>query len=234
MAKEKIGIEKLVQRQARLFELRKRLQQPERISSPPFITVSREFGCVGFRLGLALLEQLNAGKMEEEQWAIYDRRVFEFIEGDSETNRKFFEEHVQRRNLEFEEYLQTTFGASPSDLALFNRWASAMRNLALAGRAIFVGRASSLVTRDLSGGIHIRVVAPFEWRVVEHARLNELSETEAKTVTRLKDRERYEFIQRYFDADPADVTQFHMVLNNALIPQPQMVKMVLALLDGHS
>jgi cytidylate kinase len=234
MSEKNLAIDKLVHRQARLFELRRRLQQPDNRPSPPFLTISREFGCTGFRLGLALLEHLNPGQMEEEQWAIYDRRVFEHIEGDAEINRRFFEEHIQRRNLEFEEYLNTTFGSAPSDLALFNRWANAMRNLALAGRAIFVGRASSLVTRDLSGGIHIRVMAPFDWRVHEHARLNNLSETEARTLTRLKDRERREFIQRYFGGDPDDVTRFHLVLNNALVPEEMMVKLILGLIGQRS
>jgi cytidylate kinase len=232
MENKTTGIDKLVLRQARLFELRKKLQVPERKANAPFITISREFGCTGFRLGLALMDSLNPGQMEEEQWSIYDRRIFEFIEGDPEINRKFFEEHVQHRNLEFEEYLNTTFGAAPSDLSLFNRWANSMRNLALAGRAIFVGRASSIVTQDIPGGIHIRVMAPFEWRVHEHAEQNSLSETESRTLTRLKDRERREFISRYFDADPEGVTRYHLVLNNALISEQQMVKQVMTLLGN--
>ncbi|MDP2359424.1 MAG: cytidylate kinase-like family protein [bacterium] len=231
MTDKALSIDRLVQRQAHLFELRRKLQMPqpdERVQ--PFITISREFGCTGFRLGLALLAALNPGKMEEEQWAIYDRRVFEFIDGDAELNRRFFEEHVQRRNLEFEEYLNTTFGAAPSDLSLFNRWANAMRNLAQAGRAIFVGRASHLVTRDLLGGLHVRVMAPFEWRVAEHARANGLTETESRTLTRLKDRERREFLQRYFGAATEDVTGFHLVINNALVGEEEMVRLILSLL----
>jgi cytidylate kinase len=230
MDKHSSAIDKLVLRQAKLFELRKKLQEPKQKAAAPFITISREFGCSGFRLGLSLLDNLNAGTMEEKQWSIYDRRVFEYIEGDADINRKFFEEHVQRRNLEFEEYLNTTFGAAPSDLSLFNRWASAMCGLALAGRAIFVGRASSIVTQDIPGGLHIRIMAPFEWRIHEHAKLNNLSETEARTLTRLKDREQREFITRYFDTPPDDVTRYHLVVNNAMVSEEQMVKQVLALL----
>ncbi len=230
MSDKATTIDKLVQRQAHLFELRRKLQQPQPTHAQPFITISREFGCSGFRLGLALLAALNPGKMEEEQWAVYDRRVFDFIDGDPELNRRFFEEHVQRRNLEFEEYLNSTFGAAPSDLSVFNRWANAMRNLALSGRAVFVGRASHMVTRDILGGLHVRVMAPFEWRVAEHARLNNLTETESRTLTRLKDRERGEFLQRYFGAAPEDVTSFHLVINNALVSEEEMVRMILSLL----
>ena len=230
MSHKSMSIDQLVQRQAHLFDLRKRLQQPENKPGQPFITISREFGCTGFRLALALQAALNPGRMEEEQWSVYDRHVFDFIEGDPEHNRRFFEEHVQRRNLEFEEYLNSTFGAAPSDLALFNRWAHAMRSLAQQGRAIFVGRAAHLVTKDLLGGVHLRVMAPFEWRVAEHARLNGLKETEARTLTRLKDRERGEFLQRYFGASAADVTPFHLVFNHALVGEEEMVRLVLALL----
>ena len=230
MSEKAVAIDKLVQRQAHLFELRRKLQLPEPIRTQPFITISREFGCTGFRLGLALMAALNSGRMEEEQWSIYDRRVFDFIDGDPELNRRFFEEHVQRRNLEFEEYLNSTFGAAPSDLALFNRWANAMRNLAAAGRAIFVGRASHLVTRDQLGGLHLRVMAPFEWRVAEHARVNGLTETESRTLTRLKDRERREFLQRYFGAGPEEITGFHLIFNNALVGEDEMVRMVLSLM----
>ncbi len=224
------SIEHLVHRQARLFDLRSRLQVEPSEKVQPFITISREFACTGFRLGMALLDCLNAGLMEEEQWSIYDRRIFELIEGDPEMNRRFFEEHIQRRNMEFEEYLNSTFGSAPSDISLFNRWANAMRNLARKGRCIFVGRASQLVTRDILGGIHIRIVAPFEWRVAEHAKNYGLLETEARTLTRLKDRERKEFLNRYFGADTTDTSGFHLLINNALVSQDDMVRIILGLM----
>jgi len=226
-------LEKLVQRQAHLFDLQRRLHTPLSEGPPPFITLSREFGCPGVRLGLSLLDALNAGRPEEEQWSIYDRRIFDFIDGDPQLNRRFFEEHMERRAHEFEEYLHATFAQAPSDLALFNRWASVMKQLALAGRAIFVGRASHMVTRDLPGGLHLRVVAPFEWRVARHAEQSTLSETESRTLTRLKDRERRDFLHRYFGAAADEVTAFHAVFNAARLSVDTMTAVTMDLLQRH-
>jgi cytidylate kinase len=230
MSRNLISIEKLVAKQAYIFDLRKALKSRESTQTAPFITVSRAFGCSGFSLGMSLLDHLNSGHTEQDQWSIFDRRVFDHIEGDTELNRHFFEEHVQKRSMEFEEYLTTTFGAAPSDLAIFNRWSATMRGLASAGRAIFVGRASWLVTKHLTGGIHLRVEAPLKWRSEQYAKTNDLSFTEAQSIIRMKDRERKDFISRYFDVDPHDHSGFHLVLNEEQLGQEMMQKLILLLL----
>ncbi len=224
-------LDKLVQRQAHLFELQRRLHAPRSATHPPFITISREFGCPGVRLGLALLESLNTAKLDAEQWSIYDRRVFDFIQGDPALNRRFFEEHMERRAHEFEEYLHATFAQAPSDLALFQRWSAVMRELARAGQAVFVGRASHMVTRDLPGGLHLRVVAPFEWRVIRHMEDSGLPENEARTITRLKDRERQDYLHRYFGGGAEEAGAFHLVFNAARLGVEDMVKLATCQLE---
>jgi cytidylate kinase len=232
MSNSNTSIEKLLARQAHLFELQKSLQKTHKSPPAPFITISRAFGCSGFGLGNKLLERLNVEQIESQEWSIYDRRIFDCIDGNPDLCLQFFESHIEKRRFEFEEYLNTTLGTTPSDLALFKRWASAMCNLATTGRSIFVGRASWLVTKHLEHGIHLRIDAPLAWRAERYAMANGLESGAALTLMKKKDQERQNFISRYFSYDPDDYSSFHLVLNNARLSESEMVEVILQVLKS--
>ena len=50
-------------------------------------------------------------------------------------------------------------------ISIVNNDINGVRALAEVGRVIIVGRGGVFITRDLPGGIHVRLVAPREWRV---------------------------------------------------------------------
>lgn len=225
-----LNLEALVRRQARLLQLQVALRDSDPRPAR-FVTISRDFGCAGFRLGLALQEALGAGRPEERQWGVYDRKVFEALEGDPEANRRLFEDAVQERP-GIEAYLYTTFGVRPEDLFLFRRWSLAIRRLAQAGQAILVGRGAHLVTRDLPGGLHLRVVAPFEWRVAQVKQLHSLDHGLARDLCRRRDRERRQYLEHYFDRPDSEAGDGDLVFNNARVELPEMVRLVVALMEA--
>ena len=50
------------------------VQDQEGADSGPFLTISRQFGCYGFSLGLLLLDILNE-QTEGETWQIYHKDI---------------------------------------------------------------------------------------------------------------------------------------------------------------
>ena len=67
---------------------------------------------------------------------------------------------------------------------VYRRVASTIRALAGAGRAVIVGRGGAFITADLAAGIHVRIVAPAEFRVREMARRLGISADAAADVVR--------------------------------------------------
>ena len=47
----------------------------ETANAGPYITISRQFGCHGFSVGLLLLDLLNEGADPDESWKIYHREI---------------------------------------------------------------------------------------------------------------------------------------------------------------
>ncbi|MCA9781963.1 MAG: cytidylate kinase-like family protein [Candidatus Cloacimonetes bacterium] len=222
-----LNLEALVRRQARLLELQDSLRA-QGVQNARFITISREVGCAGIRLGLGLQEAFNEGQPESAQWAVYDRKVFEAMEGDPELTRRLFEDAMHERP-QIEAYLYTTFGVRPEDLFLFRRWSMAIRRLAEAGNCILVGRGAHLVTRDLPGALHLRVVAPFDWRVRQVQESHHLDPTLAHALTRRRDKERRQYLEHYFDRTDLDLSDSDLVLNNARVSLEEMITLLLSL-----
>ncbi len=230
MSHWELNLEKLLARQARLRQLQERLQEePE--PQAPFLTVSRDFGCPGIRLGLQLVEELNAGRPEEEHWSVYDRRVFEAMEESPGLDASLFEATVGHHGDDLKGYLYTTFGVRPEELFVFRRWTSAIRRLAKRGYCVLVGRGAHLVTRELPMGLHLRIVAPFEWRVEQVRELHGLESELAHALVRRRDRERRQYLEQYFDR-PGDLAQdSDLILNCARLAPAEVQEQILHLLQ---
>ena len=63
--------------------IRENLDNMEGKSDPgPFVTISRQFGCDGYRLGDILLEKLEA-RPDEDGWRLYKKEILKQLAEDS-------------------------------------------------------------------------------------------------------------------------------------------------------
>ena len=106
--------------------------------------------------------------------------------------------------------------------------------LARGGRSIIVGRGGVFITRDLPGGIHVLLVAPFEQRVQHMACRRELSGDEARKLVRDIDQNRQAFYRRYWPKQGLTAEAFTITLNAALMTDEQMVGAILPLVPAPS
>jgi len=95
-----------------------------------------------------------------------------------------------------------------------------------------VGRGGAYVTRGMPHGLHVRLVAPREFRVKATAELLGLPIAAAADWVREKDASRDAFYRRHWPARPPVPENFSMVLNAAAVPVPQQVGAILAALPG--
>lgn len=180
----------------------------------PFVTISRQAGAGGRTLAYALAAALE--RETEPLWR--DWKIF-----DQELCRKVAEDETLRVSLESllsEDYLtpmgdfmaQLVAGASPQE-AVVRRVFKTIRTLACAGKAILVGRAGCLVTKGLPAGVHVRLVAPLEWRVRRVERQLGLVREEARREARRQDESRALLFRARFHRDIDDPLLYDAVFD---------------------
>jgi hypothetical protein len=122
--------------------------------------------------------------------------------------------------------------ANPDEFKVYCRVVVAIRALAQMGRVVIVGRGGAFVTRDLPGGVHLRLVAPLKERVARYGRRFDLApEVAAETVRRI-DEARAAFYRRYWTDKRLAAESFTATFNTAAVTEDRLVEAVVALVPN--
>jgi cytidylate kinase len=197
----------------------------------PYVTISRQAGSGGIQFGRLLAERLNR-KSSAHPWNCLDRELVQRIAADHHLSTDLIESLERSSHTWIAEFLQGLSRAEQaSDLAVFRRVVETVRALARAGHVILVGLAAELITRDMPGGVRVRIIAPLAWRVKNLARNDHLTESEARDKVHLLDRDRAAFVKHFWPHlhEHEHEEMFHLTLNAGLLNEEQMAEAVLPL-----
>ena len=123
-------------------------------------------------------------------------------------------------------------GLHPSLWTREHQIAEAVLQLAHVGRVIFVGRAAHLITRDVPGGLHIRLVAPLEVRAERITRVLNCTTAVALTPLERNDLSRRRYVRTHFQQDIDNPCLYDLVINTARFsPEATALFIVAALED---
>ena len=186
------------------------------------ITVSREYGAGGAEVARRVADALG--------WSVVDNEVVERVAVRAGRST----EEVARRDERapgFVERLARALATSTPELfsppppeveeleesRLVRITESVVAEVAAKGRVVLVGRAAPAVLGRYPDALHIRIVAPKEFRLIEAARrLGGDPRLTEKTLEET-DRSRARYHREYYQRDWSDPVHFHMVLNTALL-----------------
>jgi cytidylate kinase len=160
----------------------------------PVITISREVGCNGLILAKMIAERLNLIK-PCPKWKVISKEVFfesaKELHMDPEQIRKTLH---QSEKFAFEEILKAfTDKNYKSDLTIVKTIKGVIHNFATDGNCIIVGRAGNIIASDIKNALHIRLVAPLDYRIDTIMRNNQLNRAEANNFIHRVDQERLAF-----------------------------------------
>ncbi len=190
----------------------------------PFITISREFGCDGLLLAQDLVESLNGKYRPSIPWVAYDRELLHTVAQNLDLRDEVVESLDMRRRDEMTELFDAILVRKVDEAIIFRKLAEIVRSTAIHGNAILVGRGAYLLTKGLPKGLHIRIVAPLDWRVQKIARERKIPEPEAEAIVREGAISRERFIQTFFRQDHPFIHD--LVINNAEFGVAQMAKII--------
>lgn len=108
---------------------------------------------------------------------------------------------------------------------------SVVREIARRDNAIIVGRGAAIILGDLRGVLKLRLVAPLESRVRNHARTAGMNVVAAEEEVRGNDSECHAYVRRMFNVEWDDPTLYDIVINMARTDSDTAVRIVTKIME---
>lgn len=149
------------------FDIRHRetiLNKPK-IDDGPVITISRQTGCDGRQVAENVVEILNR-KQRIVKWKWIDKDVIYAIAKELNTDTQRVENFYKGIELSnMSEMIMAFSGGFVSDLRVKKAIKDVVMSMCKEGNLVVVGRGGVSIAHDIIDSLHIRLIAPFYWRV---------------------------------------------------------------------
>jgi cytidylate kinase len=201
------------------------------LGTQPFVTISREFGCGAYLVAQRLVELLNERFRPSIPWLAYGRDVMEPVAQDLHLHREIVESITERRRGEIAELLDSVLNRKVDEALVVRKLAEVIRSLAMHGQVVLVGRGGYLITADLKTGLHVRLVAPREWRIHHVATERGLTPVDAAKFVERSEAERARFLQTFFVRDRSTPVRFDLIIDCSRFSRDQVAELILGALE---
>lgn len=196
-------------------------------ASGPVITISREVGCNGLKLAHLLANRLNTHKLSSD-WRVLSKEIFyesaRELHMEPERVRKTFK-HSDKYT--FEEIIKAFNDKNyKSERKIVKTVADVVLSFAIDGFCIIVGRAGHIIAKDIANSLHIRLVAPLDYRVKNIMENNRLNREEAIQFIDKVEKERTAFRKSISSEKELQNELFDISINRAMFTDDEIVDIV--------
>jgi cytidylate kinase len=183
------------------------------------VTIEREYGSGGAEIARKVADRLG--------WKLWDRLLTEEIARLMGCPCEDVEEHEEKRNsLQYRLFrafmrgsFEGTLNAPRMKMVDADCIRQAARRVVLSaaeqGNGVLVGRGSAYYLSDRPDAFHVFVYASFEEKV-RRLQASGKTESEALELAETVDRDRAEYIKKYFDVEWPARHYFHLMINTGL------------------
>lgn len=176
------------------------------------INIGRQFGAGGLQVADAIGARLGI--------PVYDKELISRAAEKSGFSEEFFEHRDEKRGFRlFQNVLsagRTNTQNYINDDALFRMQSSVIREIAEAGPAVFVGRASNYILRDMDC-LDVFICAPLADRIRRVADRRGISDAEAETLIEKKEKSRRDFYNFFTFGEWGASSDYDLCVNSALL-----------------
>lgn len=203
--------------------------QKNRLEKQAFVTISRQTGCNSFEISTALVDLIN--KRSKTKWKVVNKELIELSVSELSAKKNTIEAVFNAEKHGHLDEIIRAFGSRyyKSDSKIRNTIKTLIRSMVTEGGLVLVGRAGAAVTKDLPGGLHIRIEAPLAWRVQNLARKKNMTEMESLTNITVSDKNRSKLFQD-FCKKTIDEFDFDLRFNNSTLTDSEIAQMIFDLL----
>jgi cytidylate kinase len=171
----------------------------------PVITISRYTGCDARQVAESVVDNLNR-RYDTTKWKWIDKDIIYKVaeELNTDPNRvENFYKGIELSNVS--EMIMGFSGSFVSDL----RVRKAIKDVVLAmckeGHLVMVGRGGVSIAHNIADSLHIRLVAPFYWRVENVMKKKNMDIEKAEEFVIDTDEKRFNLIQTFLDTKPLTI-----------------------------
>lgn len=204
----------------------------EKISGPPgpIITISREVGCNGVKLANKIASRLNK-KNAAPGWKVLSKEVFYQSARELDLEPEKVSRILKQDKYTFNDILNA-FGSRKykSEKKIVKTVTEVIRSFALEGFYIIVGRAGHFIAQDIKNSLHLRLVAPLEYRIKTIIENNHLNREEAIDFIEMVEKEREAF-RKSIGNVPCEEDCFDLFINRASFDDEKTIDLIELALD---
>ncbi|HMB16798.1 MAG TPA: cytidylate kinase-like family protein [Pelovirga sp.] len=213
------------QMEAMLQAWYKQQQRADQDKPAACITLTREFGCQAYALAEALQQRLNA-RTKGEPWVIVGREIIDEVAKLS----GFTTEQIDRSE-NTPASLKSIFSmfldrSSAEETEVFAHMRRVIRGFAKRGNCIIVGRGAPYITQDLANCVHLRLIAPLDFKIDIISRKHAMSPAQAHDHINRLQGQREAFVRRFVNDDTENLTLYHLIMNDARMATEGLAQLV--------
>jgi cytidylate kinase len=198
----------------------------------PVITLSRLTGCDARQIAATLVDNLNL-KFETSKWRWVDKDIIYAISKELNTDTQRVENFYNGIELSnISEMIMAFSGGFVSDLRVKKAIRDVILSICKEGHIVLVGRGGVSIANNIQDALHIRLVAPFYWRVenVMKKKAMELEAAEEYVVD--TDEKRFHLIQTFLDKKPLNIDYlFDATINRSSFNIQEISELILSMYD---
>jgi len=192
----------------------------------PVISISRQVGCDAVGLAEQIVSRLNSGK-PKVKWKVISKEIFHETAKELQMDPKEVIKTLhQSEKYSFDDVLKGFSSKKhASDLRIEKTIKRVILHIAVDGYCIMVGRAVHILAKDIKNALHIRLVAPLDYRINSIMQKNQLNKEEAIEYIQRVDKERKAYRKSLLKKDPQNKL-FDLTVNRSSFTDEEIVDIV--------
>ena len=206
-------------------------QNIQTINQMRAITISREYGSGGGEIATRLARHLG--------WQLIDHEIVERVASEMGTSIEEAEAYDERtegilartfKNLQFLEPAYMAGASSEAFLTNEETYLETVRRIVRAaaaqGHVVIVGRGSQVLLAQQRDVLHVRIIAPFEKRVVYVMNREGIDQAAAESRIKMKDHDRMKHFETAFHRKPEDAHLYDIILSTSFLDLDSAVEII--------
>jgi len=171
----------------------------------PVITLSRLTGCDARQVAAILADKLNS-RFNTTRWKWVDKDIIYAIAEELNTDTQRVENFYKGIELSnISEMIMAFSGGFITDLRVKKAIRDVVLSICKEGYIILVGRGGVSIAHEIADALHIRLIAPFYWRVGNVMKKKEMGIETAEKFVVDTDEKRFNLIHTFLDKKPLNI-----------------------------
>lgn len=198
----------------------------------PVITISRLTGCDARQVATVLVDEMNK-KYSTTRWKWVDKDIIYAIARELNTGTERIENFYKGIELSnLSEMIMAFSGNFVSDLQVKKAIRDVVLPMCKEGYIILVGRGGVSIAHDIKDALHIRLTAPYYWRVENVMKKKQMSLESAEEYCIETDEKRHNLILSFLDKKPLNLDYlFDASLNRASFSIQELAEVIVSMYE---